>query len=47
MIEEISHEQWLVVHGEDRTRSTARETIDASARLFVAKRDLFAPMQDD
>lgn len=46
VIEEISHEQWLVVHGEDRNRSGVRETIDAIAGLIVAKRSLFAPMED-
>lgn len=46
VIEEISHEQWLVVHGEDRNRSGVRETIDAIARLIAANRALFAPMQD-
>lgn len=45
VIEDISHEQWLVVHGEDRNRSGVRETIDAIASLIVAKRALFAPMQ--
>ncbi|WP_018391072.1 LysR family transcriptional regulator [Ancylobacter sp. FA202] len=46
VIEEISHEQWLVVHGEDRNRPGVRETIDAIARLITANRALFAPMQD-
>ena len=46
IIEELSHEQWLVVHGEDRNRNGVRETIDAIANLIVAKRSLFAPMEE-
>lgn len=46
IIEELSHEQWLVVHGEDRNRNGVRETIDAIASLIVAKRSLFAPMEE-
>ncbi|GAB4067761.1 LysR family transcriptional regulator [Ancylobacter sonchi] len=46
IIEELSHDQWLVVHGEDRNRNGVRETIDAIASLIVAKRSLFAPMEE-
>lgn len=43
VIEELSHDQWLVVHGEDRHRSGVRETIDAIADLIVENRELFFP----
>lgn len=46
IIEELSHEQWLVVHGEDRSRKGVRETIDAIASLIVAKRSVFAAMEE-
>ena len=46
IIQELSHDQWLVVHGEDRNRSGVRETIDAIASLIVAKRSLFAAREE-
>lgn len=46
IIEELSHDQWLVVHGEDRNRKGVRETIDAIASLIVARRSVFAPIEE-
>lgn len=43
IIEAISHDQWLVVHAEERHRAGVRETIDAIAGLIVSQRRLFAP----
>jgi len=43
VIEELSHEQWLVVHGEERHLPAVRDTIDAIARLISSQRSLFAP----
>ncbi|ANT49773.1 LysR family transcriptional regulator [Mesorhizobium amorphae] len=38
VIEELSHEQWLVVHGDDRKLPEVRATIDKIARLIGSDR---------
>ena len=42
VIDELTGDQWLVVHGEDRHQPQVRRTITAIARLLKANRDLFA-----
>ncbi len=42
VIAELSHDQWLVVHGEDRNKPEVRRTIDLIAKLLVSKRKVFA-----
>jgi len=37
----LSHEQWLVVHCEDRNQPTVRRTVDLIAKLIVSARKLF------
>ena len=41
VIDELTGDQWLVVHGEDRHQPQVRRTITAIARLLKANRDLF------
>ncbi|TNM59900.1 LysR family transcriptional regulator [Aliirhizobium smilacinae] len=43
IIEELSHEQWLAVHGEERHLPPVRDTIDAIAKLISSQKSLFAP----
>lgn len=42
VIEELSHEQWLVVHGEERHLPGVRETVDMIARLITSSRREFS-----
>lgn len=42
VIDALTHEQWLVVHGEDRTQPQVRQTITAITRLLTSHKDLFA-----
>lgn len=42
IISELTHDQWIVVHGEDRTRPQVRATVDNIANLIVSQRALFA-----
>lgn len=39
LIEELSHEQWLVVHGNDRKLPEVRETIEKIAQLIGSSRE--------
>lgn len=41
IITSLSHDQWLVVHGEDRNQSAVRNTIDLIAKLIVSSRRVF------
>lgn len=40
----LSHDQWLVVHGEDRNQPPVRRTLDLIAGLIVAARKRFEGM---
>lgn len=41
LIKELTHDQWLVVHGEDRKQDLVRRTVDRIAWLIVSNRALF------
>lgn len=41
LIEELTHNQWLVVHGEDRTQVPVRQTVDLIAQLLVSNKAHF------
>lgn len=41
IIPALSHEQWLVVHGEDRHQPAVRRTVDLVAQLIVTARGAF------
>ena len=40
-IASLSHDQWLVVHGEDRNHPPVRHTVDLIAKLIRSKRRIF------
>ncbi|MEP1205993.1 MAG: LysR family transcriptional regulator [Rhizobiaceae bacterium] len=42
IIDELTGDQWLVVHGEDRNQPQVRRTINAITKLLVANAGLFA-----
>jgi DNA-binding transcriptional LysR family regulator len=42
IVEELSHDQWLVVHDEDRHSPPVRATIDALTKLITKHRPLFS-----
>lgn len=42
VIDELSHEQWLVVHGEERHLPAVREAIENIATLIASSRAMFA-----
>lgn len=42
IIPELCHDQWLVVHGEDRNKPEVRRTVDLITKLLVSKRKDFA-----
>ncbi len=41
IIPELTHDQWLVVHGEDRTLPQVRKTVDKLVKLIRAQKQLF------
>ncbi len=41
IIPTLSHDQWLVVHGEDRNQPAVRRTVDRIAKLIVSARKIF------
>lgn len=41
LIKELTHDQWLVVHGEDRKQTEVRQTVNQIAWLIVSNRALF------
>ena len=41
IIPELSHDQWLVVHDEERNQPLVRQTVDLIAELIVSNRDRF------
>jgi DNA-binding transcriptional LysR family regulator len=41
IIPSLSHDQWLVVHGEDRNQPPVRRTVDLIAKLIVSARSAF------
>ena len=42
VIDDLTGDQWLVVHGEDRNQPQVRRTINAIAKLLTANARLFA-----
>jgi DNA-binding transcriptional LysR family regulator len=45
VIDELTGDQWLVVHGEDRNQPQVRRTINAIAKLLTTHAGLFAGQQ--
>lgn len=43
IIPALSHDQWLVVHGEDRSQPHVRHTVDLIAELILSSRKKFYP----
>lgn len=41
IIPELSHDQWLVVHGEERNQPSVRQTVDLIAKLITSSRAMF------
>ena len=41
IIPALSHDQWLVVHGEDRNLPSVRATVDLIAKLIMSERRIF------
>ena len=42
IIPDLSHDQWLVVHAQDRDYKATRETVDRIVKTIKSHRDLFA-----
>ncbi len=45
IIDALSHDQWLVVHGEDRNQPSVRRTVDLIAKLIASNRRAFEGME--
>lgn len=41
IIEELTHDQWLVVHGEDRNQPQVRKTVDKIGKLIFSNKEKF------